>query len=264
MIQPLRSGSSSFSAQPDQAAGPLAPLVDLPGVSDALAAARAAVDRLLGHRVLRRQSAAVSAESALRGARASAALDGRDVSLADLRAGSIAGDPTVHGALRVNSGIGELVDVWGRAPLQALARLHMLAAAGSVPADRLGRPTGEAVVAARLRGLADLVAGGSRAPGILVAAVVHGELATLAPFGSADGLVARAAARLTLVTSGVDPKAVSVPEVGHLERGDYGDALAGYATGTPDGLAVWLRHCAGAVDLGAREGLAICESVVRG
>jgi len=50
-----------------------------------------------------------------------------------------------------------------------------------------------------------------------LAAVVHGELATLAPFGSADGIVARAAARLTLVTRGVDPKSVSVPEVGHYE-----------------------------------------------
>ena len=140
----------------------------------------------------------------------------------------------------------------------------MLAAAGSVPGDQLGRPTGGAAVAARLCGLADLIAGGSRAPGILLAAVVHGELATLAPFASADGLVARAAARLTLVTCGVDAKAVGVPEVGHLEHSDYGDALAGYAAGTPDGLAVWLRHCAGAVDLGAREGLAICESVLRG
>jgi hypothetical protein len=263
MVQPLRSGQSVSSARSGRAADPLSPLLDLPGVSDALAAARDAVDRLLGHRVLRRRSAVVSAESALRGARASAALDGRDVPLADLRAGSI-GDPTVQGALRLSSGLGELVEVWERAPLQALARLHVLAAAGSVAADQLGRPVGDSTVAGRLRGLADLVAGDGRGPGILVAAVVHGELAALAPFGSADGLVARSAARLTLVTRGVDPKAVGVPEVGHLERGDYRDALAGYATGTAEGVAGWLRHCAGAVELGAREGLAICESAFRG
>jgi hypothetical protein len=102
-------------------------------------------------------------------------------------------------------------------------------------------------------------------PGTLVAAVVHGELATLAPFGSADGLVARAAARLTLVTRGVDPKSVSVPEVGHLERaGDYRAALDAYRTGEPDGVARWLIHCATAVELGAQEGLAICEAVLRG
>lgn len=246
------------------AADPLAPLLELPGVADSLDSARRAVDRLLAHRVLRRQSAAVSAESALRGARASAALEGADIALAELRAGRTE-DPIVRGALRVSAGLGELLPVWEHAPLQALARLHVLAAAGSVPDDRLGRPSGRPDVGSRLAALARLVAGGSRVPGTLLAAVVHGELATLAPFGSADRLVARAAARLTLVVRGVDPKAVSVPEVGHRERADeYVAALAGYATGSPADLAGWLRHCSTAVALGAREGLAICEAVLRG
>ena len=51
---------------------PLAALLPLPRVQDAVAEARTAVDSLLGHRVLRRGSAEVTAESALRGARASA------------------------------------------------------------------------------------------------------------------------------------------------------------------------------------------------
>ena len=231
---------------------------------EALAGARDAVDRLLAHRVLRRQSAAVSSESALRGARASASLAGSEISLADLRAGAPA-DPTVQGALRVVGGLGPLVPVWEQAPLQALARLHVLAGAGFVPADRLGRPAGSPATAVRLRSLAELLTGGSQVPGTLLAAVVHGELASLAPFGSADDLVARAAERLTLVTRGVDPKAVSVPEVGHRECAeDYRTALAGYRTGSADGVAGWLRHCAAAVELGAREGLAICEAVLRG
>lgn len=246
------------------AADPLAPLLDLPGVADSLDSARVAVDRLLAHRVLRRQSAAVSSESALRGARASAALEGADIPLAELRAGRT-DDPIVQGALRLGAGLGELVPVWERAPLQALARLHVLAAAGSTPDDRLGRPSGRPDVGARLDALARLVAGGSGVPGTLLAGVVHGELATLVPFGSADGLVARAAERLTLVARGVDPRAVSVPEVGHLERAHgYEAALAGYAAGSPAGLAGWLRHCCTAVALGAQEGLAICEAVLRG
>jgi len=245
-------------------ADPLAPLLDLPGVQEALTGAREAIDRLLSHRVLRRQSAAVSSESALRGARASAALAGSDFPLADLRAGR-AEDPTVHGALRVTGGLGPLVPVWEQAPLQALARLHVLAAAGSEPDERLGRPAGSPAVASRLGSLAQLLAGGTQVPGTLLAAVVHGELATLAPFGSADDLVARAAERLTLITRGVDPKAVSVPEVGHRESAEaYRTALAGYATGSAAGMAGWLRHCATAVELGAREGLAICEAVLRG
>ena len=245
-------------------ADPLAPLLDLPGVSDALGRAREAVDRLLNHRVLRRQSAAVSTESALRGARASAALEGSDIPLADLRAGEL-GDPVVQGALRVSAGLGALVGVWEQAPLQALARLHVLAAAGTVTPDRLGRPSGAPAIAARLTGLAGLVTARSTVPGTLIAAVVQGELATLAPFGSLDGVVARAAARLTLVTRGVDPKSVSVPEVGHLERAEeYRSALEAYRTGAPDGVARWLTHCATAVELGAQEGLAICEAVLRG
>ena len=232
-------------------------------MSDALAVAREAVDRLLSHRVLRRQSAAVSSESALRGARASAALDGREFPLAELRAGDVH-DPVVLGALRVSAGLGGLIPAWERAPQQAIARLHVLAAAGAVPDDQLGRPAAAADTS-RLIALGRLVADNRTTPGILLSAVVHGELATLAPFGTADGVVARAAARLTMITRGVDPKSVSVPEVGHLERADdYRAAIAAYSAGEASGVAYWLRHCATAVQLGAQEGLAVCEAVLRG
>ncbi len=245
------------------ATDPLAPLSDLPGVADALSAAREAVDRLIDHRVLRRRSAAVSSESALRGARASAALEGSDIPLARLRAGEV-DDPLVLGAVRVSAGLGGLVPVWERAPLQAIARLHVLVAAGTVPDEHLGRPVA-ATDTDRLTALARLVSDNRTTPGILLAAVVHGELATLAPFDRLDGVIARAAARLTLITRGVDPKSVSVPEVGHLERADdYRSALTAYSTGEATGVADWVRHCATAVQLGAQEGLAICEAVLRG
>jgi hypothetical protein len=255
------------------AADPLGPLLGLPGVAGAVTAARAAIDRLLAHRVLRRLSGAVSAESALRGARASAALEGVDVPLADLRAGA-ATDAVVQGALRVSAGLGDLAGTWERAPLQVMARLHTLAAAGiGVPVERLGRPTGDPRMSARLDALASLVArtagaadvAGTRVPAVVVAAVVHGELRALAPFGAADGIVARGCARLTLITRGLDPKAVGVPEVGHLAlRAEYDAALAAYRSGAADGVAAWLRHCCRAVELGAQEGLAICEAVRRG
>jgi hypothetical protein len=232
-------------------------------VAEALGAAREAIDRLLNHRVLRRQSAAVSAESALRGARASAALEGSDVPLIDLRTGDLK-DAIAQGALRASAGVGGLVPIWERAPLQTVARLHVLAAVGTLPGDRLGRPAPTADTG-RLTALARLVAESRATPGILLSSVVHGELATLAPFGGLDGVIARAAARLTLVTRGVDPKSVSVPEVGHLEHvEEYRPALAAYATGEPAGVATWLRHCGVAIQFGAQEGLAICEAVLRG
>jgi len=239
---------------------PLQPLLVLPGVSAAAAAARADIDRLLSHRVLRRQSAPVSAESALRGARASAALAGAAYQLEAVRAGGI-DDVVLIGALRVSAALGSLVGTWSRAPLQVLARLHVLAATGQTPADRLGQPIGDPAVGARLAALAGLLTGSTDVPAVVLAAVVHGELLTLAPFGSADGVVGRAAYRLTLVARGLDPKSVSVPEVGHLELGrEYDAALAGYRSGD---VAGWLRHCCAAVGLGAREGLAVCEAILR-
>jgi hypothetical protein len=242
---------------------PLAPLLDLPGVRAAADGARAGIDRLLGHKVLRRESAGVSTESALRGARASAALEGVDVPLADLRAGNVA-DPLVQGALRVSAGLGSMVDTWQRAPGQVLARLHVLAAADLVANGELGRPAPHA--GPRLSGLFALATGTTSAPAVLIAALVHGELAAMAPFGTADGVVARAAARLTGITRGLDPKAVSVPEVGFAELGReaYAEALDGYASGTPLGVADWLVHCCRATEHGALEGLAICESLLRG
>jgi hypothetical protein len=263
---PLRPGAARTAGRPTPRSSgldPLAPLLDLPGVRDAAEDARAAVDRLLGHRVLRRESAGVSAESALRGARASAALEGVDRPLADVRAGAVQ-DPVVQGALRVSVGLGSMVETWDRAPGQVLARLHVLAAADlAAPAD-LGRPSGPA--GPRLTGLFSVITETTTVPAVVLAAVVHGELAALTPFGTADGLVARAAGRLTGITRGLDPKAVSVPEVGFAELGAaaYAAALEGYRIGTPAGVAGWLVHCSRATSHGALEGLAICESLLRG
>jgi hypothetical protein len=87
----------------------------------------------------------------------------------------------------------------------------------------------------------------------------------MAPFAAANGVVARAASRLTLVAWGLDPQALSVPEVGHVElASDYVQAAAGYASGEPAAVAGWVRHCCAAIALGAREGLAICEATMRG
>ncbi|WP_344974547.1 oxidoreductase [Streptosporangium fragile] len=247
----------------------------MPGVSEAVTDARKAVDRLYGHRVLRRKSPEVSARSALRGARASAALEGVDV---PLEAVPEVTDPVIQGALRVSAELGRLGATWRTAPRQVLARLHTLAATGLT--ENLGRPRavsdapdpldlgpapGPEETVARVDGLVDLVTSPSKAPALVLAAVVHAELAVLRPFGSADGVVARAAERLTLVEFGLDPKSLVAVEVGHLELGPaYADGLRAYLSGTAEGVAAWVRHCASAVTLGARETTAICEAMQRG
>ncbi|GAA2881026.1 oxidoreductase [Streptosporangium fragile] len=244
-------------------------------MSEAVTDARKAVDRLYGHRVLRRKSPEVSARSALRGARASAALEGVDV---PLEAVPEVTDPVIQGALRVSAELGRLGATWRTAPRQVLARLHTLAATGLT--ENLGRPRavsdapdpldlgpapGPEETVARVDGLVDLVTSPSKAPALVLAAVVHAELAVLRPFGSADGVVARAAERLTLVEFGLDPKSLVAVEVGHLELGPaYADGLRAYLSGTAEGVAAWVRHCASAVTLGARETTAICEAMQRG
>ena len=59
-------------------------------------------------------------------------------------------DPVLAGALRVSEalegGVTSLVGVWQKAPSQALARLHALAAADLVDDDQLGRPRADASV----------------------------------------------------------------------------------------------------------------------
>ena len=303
---------------------PLEPLAQLPGVPEAVAEARRAVDRLYGHRVMRRRAAEVTSESALRGARASAALDGADWPLEEVRRRTDFGsDPqarTVGAALRLNAEAGQLLGTWRHSPLQVLARLHLLAvgdqstAPGAGPQAGAGRPrqggeqaadvfgpdlaAAEGVAAptgaeaadapayplpsapsadeaaARLDGLAHLLVarGGKKhpnertAPALVVAAVVHGELMTLRPFGTHNGLVARAAQRVVLIAEGLDPQAICPLEVGLVELGTdaYRNALGGYAAGTAEGMALWITHCAAALRLGVRESTAVCEAMQRG
>lgn len=241
---------------------PLAPLLNLPGVPQAIDRTRSAVDALLGNRVLRRRSADVSAESALRGAWASAWLAGRELPLDDVRSGRAADEPVVQGALRAQSAIGSLADTWTRAPRQSLAKLHLLAAADVVDATGLGRPRPGS--AERLDILAQVLAE-TRAPALVVAAIVHGELLGPDAFPPVSGLVARAAVRLTLVERGLDPKSLVVVEAGHRElRPAYDAALEAYRTGTPAGIGAWVTHCADALVVGAQEARAICEAMVRG
>jgi hypothetical protein len=240
---------------------PLAPLLDLAGVGDAMSAARDRVDAALRHRALRRQGGQVAAEANLRAAVASAALEGHSHDLESVRAGTVT-DPVVQGALRVAGALADLADRWPKAPRQVLARLHVLAATGSVPADDLGRPSGDPAVSARLDALATLIAAGTKAPPLILAAVVHGELLALRPFAGPSGLVARAAARLTLIGSGLDPRGLLAVEVGHFAREpEYVGAAGAFATGTRDGVRSWLRHYTTAVSHSADELVDICETL---
>ncbi|MFF0751473.1 oxidoreductase [Streptomyces sp. NPDC004267] len=266
------------------ASDPLAALGSLPGVADSVDSVRKAVDRVYGHRVMRRRSNEITAEAALRGSRGSAALSGADWALEEVRRrtdfSADAEARTVGAALRLTAECGQLLSIWRQSPVRVLARLHLVAE--GQPVDSTGRPrqAGETVdeplieaplpapaeVSARLDGLAELIIAGGDAPALVTAAVVHGELLALRPFTSRNGLVARAAERIVLIGSGLDPKAICPAEVGHAElgRAAYVAAFEGYLSGTPEGMAAWIAHCGRAVELGVRESTAVCEALQRG
>jgi hypothetical protein len=229
----------------------LAGVEDLEGVRSGFAAVRDGIDTMLRNRGLRRTAPELTGESLLRGAHASAVLAGSGSTLDEVRAGH--GDEIAVAAVRLSVELLGLAPVLARAPLQALARLHTLAAAGAVPDDRVGRPRDDAS-AARLREVAALISGlgSGQRPALVTAALVHGEIATSEPFGSADGLVARAAERLVLVGSGVDPKSLVVTEAGHLAlRPAYESNLRAYASGGVAGIQAWLVYCTEAYAAGA-------------
>ena len=247
MVRPAdQAGSSLRSAT---VTDPLSRLAGLEGVASAMAATRDGIDALLRDRGLRRTSPEQTAESLLRGAHASAVLEGSEDSLETAREG--AGDEVTQAAVRVSTELLSLVPTLKAAPLQAFARLHTLAGKGVVDDADLGRPR-DAEAATRLRDLAATLSAPTEAPALVVAAVAHADIATASPFLSHNGIVARAVERLLLVARGVDPTSVTVPEAGHLAlRREYESNLRGYASGGQAGVHAWLLYAAEAFAKGA-------------
>lgn len=229
-------------------ADPLAWLTSLEGVPSAFAAARDGVDVLLRDRGLRRTRPEQTTESLLRGAQASAVLEGSASSLDAVRAGEL--DETAAAAVRVSTELLQLVPVIAGTPLQAFARLHAVAGKGLVDDDRLGRPISPEA-SERLGTLAKVLTSTS-VPAMMQAALVHADLVTVAPFASCNGIVARAAERLVLVARGVDPASLVVPEVAHLRlRAEYESNLRAYRSGGASGVQAWLLYAAEAYTLAA-------------
>ncbi|GIG35963.1 cell filamentation protein Fic [Cellulomonas pakistanensis] len=283
---------------------PLTPLLDLPGVRGAVDRARTACEELRWHEAFRRRWREARAEADVRAARAGAAVDGARVPLEVLRGVATGVDRPADGAgwllddaaaadLRVATGAlraTALAATWrpelgGRSepalpPLgQLLARLHAAAGAGWLPEADLGRvrvagspldltglgPAPSGADAAERVALLTRTVAATRAPALVVAAVVHGELLAVRPFAAANGTVARTAARLLLCARGLDPTGTVVPEAAWAAAPQpYLATAARFATGTPAGVAAWVGVCADAVVAGAAEARRVADAVLAG
>ena len=221
--------ATAVAASVSSMADPLAWLTSLEGVSSAYASTRDGIDVMLRDRGLRRTSPEMTAESLLRGAHASAVLEGSSATAEQVRTGEV--DEIAADAIRLSATMLALAPLLKTAPLQAIARLHAVVAASTLGPEELGRPR-DAASADRLRGVAELLLSDTEAPALLVAAVAHADVATAAPFASHNGIVARALERLVLVSRGVDAKSLIVPEAGHLaQRAAYESNLRAYRDG---------------------------------
>ena len=267
-------------------------LAELPGVPEQVEAAREACTALRWHPALRRRIPEAAAESRVRGAVASAELEGAALPVdlvRDVMRGAVAWpeapDPVEQVVRGVVAATAETEHVRGvalRSPLQALARLHTVAVAGLVPDDALGRPRREGEdspeltdlgpapsaheAAERLRQVTEVLLATPRLPVVVAAAVVHAEIASVRPFVRGNPVVARALDRAVAQAGGLDPTGVAVTEAGHAAPGaaGYVGALAAYGRGDVAGVGLWLAHCCDAVRAAADEGTRIADAVLAG
>ncbi|WP_318987655.1 hypothetical protein [Cellulomonas iranensis] len=94
---------------------------------------------------------------------------------------------------------------------------------------------------------------------------MHAELLAVRPFAAANGVVARALARLLATRTGLDPTGTVLPEeVWRDAPPAYVAAAARYAAGDVAGVAAWLVAHADAVRRGALLARGVADEVLAG
>lgn len=266
-------------------------MAEWPAVAPLIDEVREACTQLRWHPALRRRIPEAAAESRVRGARASADLDGARVDEATVRrmlcgatepaTGRDATDAVVRAAVQATAEAEHVAPLLRKAPGQAITRIAVAAGAPLLPAAAVARPRGDGEVvleltdlgqppaagevAARLQGVSALLVD-TGAPAYVVAALVHAEIAHVRPFVRGNGLVARAVERAFVLASGLDPTGVAVPEVGlgHEGSAAYVGSLAAYATGRREGVELWLIHWGRSMLAAVAEGRQIADAVLAG
>lgn len=273
-----------------------------PQVQRALSAVREASAQLRWHEALRRRWREARAEASVRGAVASASLEGAVVPAARMRqavadgvldradSGDIERDAAA-GLWRAGVRLcGYLPDLrGGTRPPQPTARALLtgvhrdvvgpLVSAGRLPLEEVGVPRrpGQAPreggpgaapdgqeAADRLAGVCALI-DTPGLPALVRCALVHAELAVARPFTAGNAATGRVVARYLAARDGLEPTAVGVPDLyAARSPGEYAAALAGYAAGGADGVVQWVVWQARALVAGTQEGLELCRAIQTG
>lgn len=273
-----------------------------PRVRDAETAVREASTALRWNEALRRRWREARAEASVRGAVASATVEGavvpegllREAVAARSLTDALTGDPSLDAAAGLwRAGVrlsGWWPDLRGPVrpsqppPRALLAALHRdvvgpLAAAGRIRLAEVAapRPAGTAPIEGgpgqapdgpgldvRLQGLLHLI-DVPAAPALVRAAVVHAETACARPFTAGNAAVGRLLARHLVTRDALEPTGVAVAELWAARvPGGYAQALAAYASGSAEGVVDWVLWQAEALLVGIEEGARVCRAVQAG
>ncbi|SDN40149.1 Fic/DOC family protein [Actinomyces ruminicola] len=297
-----RPSSAVRPARPSPVIQALKALCADPRVRRAEDALREASAELRWHEALRRRWREARADAAIRGAIASAAVEGAVLPTVVLRDAvanrsltrAATGDPSLDAAAglwRAGVRLTEwMPDLRGEArpaqpsPRTLLATLHRdvagpLAATGRIPLDAVANPRGPGVAPleggpgappdagalhARIDALLELI-DAPGAPALARAAVVHAEMITARPFVAGNAAVGRLLVRHLITRDGLEPTGVAITDqYAARAPGAYADAAAAYASGRPDGVSAWIVWQAEAILVGIQEAQRICRSIQAG
>ena len=294
--------SPDLASHPQAVIEALAALAGQPRVRQAQEALREASAELRWNEALRRRWREARSESCVRGAVASAAVEGAVVPASLLRecvaSGSLSRAVTGDASLDAAAGLWRAqtrVTQW-MAPLRGnqrptpppaaalLATLHRdvtgpLAAGGRLPLTEVGAarleeqaareggpgpaPHGEELSQRRAALMELLEIEG--APALVRCAVVHAEMVCARPFTAGNAAVGRLLLRYLATRDGLEPTGVAVPDLYAARApGAYAQALAAYATGSLEGVVSWIVWQAEALLLGIQEAQAVCRAVQAG
>ncbi|WP_026196375.1 hypothetical protein [Corynebacterium lubricantis] len=200
--------------------GPLSPYLGLGNVASLIDEATASVARAHRRPAALRRSDVIVGESVLRGAKLSALLEGTTVEE----------EPENFirpYALLSPESSGRTAQAFLRAPLQVFARLDVAAGGNGTPATSDG--------AARLNALARIITA-ENVEGMLLAQVVHFEIASRELFGPRSGVVGRVAGRAAAAATGADPLGIAVPETYYYRhKTEYAQALGAWKEANAEG-----------------------------
>lgn len=227
-----------------------------PAVVDLVAQLTAGIDAIYMARGFDR--AGGSERSLLRGGWASAAIEGAEYPWGEMTGLSDTGDEplamVVRASMRATTAAAGAVGDRALGAFGVIAKISSAAGTGFVSEAVLGQPRVESVVddplhigvlpnVGDLRQRLDAVAKLWAAPGgvstLVLAGVIHAELALARPFTWGSGLTARAVPRYLFVARGLDPAGLLAPEMGLWRAGRPGYVQA--LRGREQSLSGWVK-----------------------